>query len=89
MARATIERERANAAHGAAPDGPDADTDTDTARSLPTPALLVVVALTAGIVAQGAYYPDGQRVMVAVLVAALVTGWRTHGCRPPTSGWRR
>ena len=47
--------------------------------TLPVPALLLLVALAAGVVAQGAYYPDGQRVMVAVLVAALMAALWT--CR--------
>ncbi len=81
MAGATIERELGceplSAARGGAGDRRDADDAV--ARSLPAPALLVLVALTAGVVAQGAYYPDGQRVMVAVLGAALVTGWWSNG----------
>ncbi len=51
-------------------------------RNLPTSALFLVVALTTGVVAQGAYYPNGQQVMAALMVAALVAGLR---CAPPST----
>ena len=43
-----------------------------------TSGLLLVVALTTGVVAQGAYYPSGQQVTAVLLVAAVVAGLRAH-----------
>ena len=72
MARTTIWRARTAGE-------PDVSRPAEPAAgTLPAPALLLLVALTAGVVAQGAYYPDGQRVMVLVLVAALVTALWTR-----------
>lgn len=50
---------------------PTLASEADPPVPLPADVVLLLVAVTAGVVAQGGYYPTGQRLMGASLVAAL------------------
>jgi O-antigen ligase len=54
-----------------------ASSRSDTARALPLHALILVAALAAAILGQGAYYSTGQQVVAVTLALALIAALRT------------